>query len=583
MLRSLIKRGTLPNSRSPTMGGSPGLLCERRLVEGSSLFDANWYRESYGDMEGVDPLGHYLTHGWVEGRSPGPDFDVAWYLATYLDVASAGVNPLVHYLRHGVNEGRYTKPGALSQQAVGSGLPQVSDSVAPKSRSASDIKATLGERLHELWPFICADAKMLQDAVNPITPTPRLLSLWENNIVCAPAVHTGTVVQKALTRLPAGTDHLILIPWLGVSGGSEKVTQRLLSFLRTRYEHGQLAVLAPDAIFDLEPMQRLVHEIPIVALNDVDRSLSALDRAEIVDDVLVNLRPRTVHVINSTAGWDALRQHAEDYARDSNLFVNIYSDIRFRDGTPAGFFWRYLPEVIRHLAGIFADNQAVVSKAIEYFSVVPEQRTLFTVAPTPIVGMNGANPRLQCRPYVPAAQEHTLWMSRIAPEKRLDVVREIASRLPERRFSIYGALLPGVVPDDFLAWTAETTNVDYLGEFSALEALPLDQFDSYLFTTSAEGMPLSVLEAAMLGLPTVAPAIGGIGEFVDETTGWIVQDVEAVDQFAASLDEIAARPAEAAIRVARAQERLVERHSWSNFERVLSAVPNYLRPKGGLK
>jgi glycosyltransferase involved in cell wall biosynthesis len=424
---------------------------------------------------------------------------------------------------------------------------------------------------------------MLQDAVNPITPTPRLLSLWENNVVCAPAVHTGTVVQKALTRLPAGTKHVILIPWLGVSGGSEKVTQRLLTFLRTRYEHGQLAVLAPDAIFDLGPMQRLVYEIPIVALNDIETSLSASDRAEIVDDVLVNLRPRTVHVINSAAGWEALRRHAEDYARDSNLFVNIYSDMRFRDGAPAGFFWRYLPEVISHLAGIFADNRAVVSKAIEYFSVVPEQRTLFTVAPTPILGMNGQDPASQCRAYVPGAKENTLWMSRIAPEKRLDVVREIASRLPERRFSIYGALLPGMVASDFLGWTAEAANVDYLGEFSTLEALPLDEFDSYLFTTSAEGMPLSVLEAAMLGLPIVAPAIGGIGEFVDETTGWIVQDADAVDQFAASLDEIAARPTDAALRVARAQERLLERHSWSNFERVLSGVPNYLHPKGGLK
>jgi glycosyltransferase involved in cell wall biosynthesis len=562
---------------------NPGSLSDRRLVEGSGLFDATWYQERYPDVGGIDPLDHYLTDGWIEGRSPGPNFDGAWYLAAYPDVASAEANPLVHYLRHGISEGRYTRSAALGQREIDPSLPEVSDPVAPNSRSVSDIKATLKERLHALWPSIQADAKMLQNVVNPITPTPRLQSLWESNIICAPAVHTGTVVQKVVTRLPSSTDHLLLIPWLGVSGGSEIVTQRLLTFLRSRYEHGQLAVLAPDAIFDLGRVQRLVHEIPIVALNDVDRTLSASDRAEIVDDVLVNLRPRTVHVINSDAGWDALRQQAGDYARNSNLFVNIYSDIRMRDGAPAGFFWRYLPEVISHLAGIFADNAAVVARAIEYFSLVPQQRTLFSVVPTPIVGMNGEDPGSQCRSYAPTAREHTLWMSRIAAEKRLDVVRAIASRLPERRFSIYGALLPGAVASDFLAWTADMANVDYLGPFSALEALPVDQFDSYLFTTSAEGMPLSVLEAAMLGLPIVAPAIGGIGEFIDEGTGWIIPDAEAVDQFAASLDEIAARPNEAGLRVARAQKRLVERHSWSNFERVLSAVPNYLRPKGGLK
>jgi glycosyltransferase involved in cell wall biosynthesis len=537
------------------------LSCDRRIIEESGFFDADWYRARYPDVEGLDPLDHYLAHGWVEGRSPGPDFDGAWYLATYPDVANAGVNPLVHYLRYGISEGR-------SRQSISQGEIEL---------------ITKSQRLHALWPLIRSDAKALQDVANPITPTPRLLSLWESNIVHAPAVQTGTIVQKVLTRLPSRTDHLLLIPWLGISGGSEKVTQRLLTFLRSRYEHDRLAMLAPDEIFDLRPMRRLSYEIPIVALNDMGARLSASDRAEIVDHVLVNLRPRTVHVINSEAGWNALRQRAVDYARDSNIFVNIYSDIRVRDGAPAGYFWRYLPEVVPHLAGIFADNAAVITRAIENFSLVPEQRALFTVVPTPIVGLDGEDPASQCRLYVPTAKEHTLWMGRIAMEKRLDVVRDIALRLPERRFSIYGALLPGVVWRDFLAWTAEVANVEHIGAFGALETLPVDEFDSYLFTTSAEGMPLSILEAAMLGLPIVAPAIGGIGEFIDETTGWIVPHADAVDQFAASLDDIAARPAEAGRRVARAQQRLIERHSWSNFERVLSAVPNYIVSDGAAR
>jgi glycosyltransferase involved in cell wall biosynthesis len=435
------------------------------------------------------------------------------------------------------------------------------------------------ERLRSLWPLIQSDAKGLQNVANPITPTPRLFDLWDSNIVQAPVVQTGTVVQKVLARLPHGTDHLLIIPWLGISGGSEKVTQRLLTFLRARYKHGQLAVLAPDAIFDITPLQRLLYEIPIVALNDLGEQLSNSDRAEIVDCVLTNLRPRTVHIINSEAGWDALRLRAREYARDFNVFVNIYSDIRWPDGAPAGFFWRYLPEVVPHLTGVFADNAAVVDRAMENFTLLPQQKALFSVVPTPIVGMNGENPASQCRPYVPTGREHTLWMSRIAMEKRLDIVRDVALRLPERRFSIYGAALPDAVPENLLAWTAEMPNVEYCGAFSALEALPLEKFDSYLFTTSAEGMPLSVLEAAMLGLPIVTPAVGGIGEFIDETTGWIVPSPDAVDQFAASLDDIAARPHEAARRVARAQQRLVERHSWSNFERILSAVPSYIVPQ----
>ena len=79
--------------------------------------------------------------------------------------------------------------------------------------------------------------------------------------------------------------------------------------------------------------------------------------------MLIELRPKTVHTINSEAGWAAFREHAKYYSRDCRLFGNIYSDIRYNDGTPAGVFWRFLPEVLPHLTGVIADNKAVVRRA----------------------------------------------------------------------------------------------------------------------------------------------------------------------------------------------------------------------------
>ncbi|MEA2977680.1 MAG: hypothetical protein QOF19_3200, partial [Alphaproteobacteria bacterium] len=52
----------------------------------------------------------------VEGCSPGPDFDAAWYLAQYPDVAAAKLNPLVHYIRWGAIEGR--GPGSVDKPAA---------------------------------------------------------------------------------------------------------------------------------------------------------------------------------------------------------------------------------------------------------------------------------------------------------------------------------------------------------------------------------------------------------------------------------------------------------------------------------
>jgi glycosyltransferase involved in cell wall biosynthesis len=258
------------------------------------------------------------------------------------------------------------------------------------------------------------------------------------------------------------------------------------------------------------------------------------------------------------------------------LFGNIYSDIRFEDGTPYGVFWRFLPKTLTHLTGIIADNKMVVERAKQYFSLLPEQVERFHVLPTPIVGIDGQDPVSQCRPWAPAKGENSLWMSRIAKEKRLDILRFIAERLPDRHFSIYGAILPGAVPEDYLAWTAETTNVRHIGEFNDLSYIPVADFDSYMFTTSGEGMPISLLEAAMLGLPIVAPDIGGIAEFIDDTTGWLVPGTDDVDAYVVALNEIRDCPMEAARRVEAAQKRLVERHSWSNFCRCLATIPGYI-------
>ena len=60
---------------------------------------------------GVDPLAHFNTFGWHEGRNPNAWFDTAGYLAHYADVAAAGVNPLEHYEQFGWKEGRDPSAG----------------------------------------------------------------------------------------------------------------------------------------------------------------------------------------------------------------------------------------------------------------------------------------------------------------------------------------------------------------------------------------------------------------------------------------------------------------------------------------
>ncbi len=80
---------------------------DRALVEASPFFDGRWYAATYADiLDGMEPVEHYLSVGWLLECSPGPVFDGMEYLRRNRDVAVENVNPLLHYERIGRAEGR---------------------------------------------------------------------------------------------------------------------------------------------------------------------------------------------------------------------------------------------------------------------------------------------------------------------------------------------------------------------------------------------------------------------------------------------------------------------------------------------
>jgi len=86
-----------------------------RLLEGTALFNKEWYSQYYSDVQdtNLSPEEHYLTVGFLEGKQPSENFDGLSYLKAYPDVAERGVNPLVHYLRFGRSEGRIYQSNLL--------------------------------------------------------------------------------------------------------------------------------------------------------------------------------------------------------------------------------------------------------------------------------------------------------------------------------------------------------------------------------------------------------------------------------------------------------------------------------------
>ncbi len=124
------------------------LLDQKNLLKKSNLFNKSYYRYSNQDLilADIDLLEHFILHGWKEGRSPNPHFNMElhlqnhpafltedknpiismimnerdmynkirnsklfieqYYLANNEDVAAKKVDPVMHYIEYGFKEGR---------------------------------------------------------------------------------------------------------------------------------------------------------------------------------------------------------------------------------------------------------------------------------------------------------------------------------------------------------------------------------------------------------------------------------------------------------------------------------------------
>ncbi len=82
-----------------------------KTIAKSSYFNRHWYLKTYPDVKlaKLDPIKHYLKHGWKEGRNPGPDFNTKDYLDWNDDVKKSKMNPLYHYEKYGRKERRLFK------------------------------------------------------------------------------------------------------------------------------------------------------------------------------------------------------------------------------------------------------------------------------------------------------------------------------------------------------------------------------------------------------------------------------------------------------------------------------------------
>jgi glycosyltransferase involved in cell wall biosynthesis len=125
---------------------------------------------------------------------------------------------------------------------------------------------------------------------------------------------------------------------------------------------------------------------------------------------------------------------------------------------------------------------------------------------------------------------NVLWMGRLTRVKRPDRVIELAKHYPEVNFIMAG---DGELREELEAKADE--NVHFLGVQNSDEMFSLA--DIVLLTSDSEGMPLTLIEGQMAGVPAIATDVGSVSEIVENDLTGLLTSTH-IEQIISSLGRL---------------------------------------------
>lgn len=353
-------------------------------------------------------------------------------------------------------------------------------------------------------------------------------------------------------------DAVFLAPWLK-RGGADL---GLLHHINAQHEKGNKILLITTEKAESSWLNRLPDSARHLDFAAFYGKLNPYKSAELLARLLLQIPAQTIHNINSALGWDVFKKYGLQLnAMDKKLFVSVFCEDEYEPGIYFGYA-RYLSETFRFLTGVFCDTRWY-----------PEEQSRLT-------GLNGLMKTVYfpflgtLSPYAAEAERNApvLWASRIAKQKRPELLYKIAKAMPGQEFHVYGESERACRKE--LKELQELPNVKYFGKYDSFAQIANQQpYAAFLYTSQYDGLPNVLIEAISNGLPVISYDVGGIGELIHSDT--LLADEDSFEDNLKKIKNILGNKALLEGSWKHSRDILETRHSWNSFIDVLESVNGY--------
>lgn len=497
------------------------------------FFDADFYTTTYPDIAGklIDPLLHFMTIGWVEGRDPSPDFSVRRYLLENKDIRQARINPFVHYCKHGRNE-RWRRAVGIAEAAV-------LDAFENDERLVAAVQDAI-----ELEPMVA-----LPDGKRVIGILP----------------HTHKKIAAAARELRlahAGKsyDYVVLVPHIRMSGAA-RVSSIFSRILREVVGKDVLVVCTDSS--EAEYQHWFPDNCDLFDGSAILQSVEGSLRTQLLYDLLRGVGAKAVFNINSRLAWDMTEEYGRQISQEFKIFTYLFTWDETVNGARVGYPIQWLRNTSGYHHTIFTDNEMLANDVRTRFGYDDEKCSVVSLrTPAENFGIDAGTPVNSTRRPV------FLWAGRFDRQKYTELLVSIARALPQAQFHIYGKS----VLDRQQQLTADKLpeNCVLKGTYKELaDVFEMDDYTGFLYTAKWDGIPTILLDIGTTGLPIIASDVGGISELVTENTGWLVNPFDEVDAYVNIMKYVAANPEEAKERASAMKDHLATAFSEAKYSNAI--------------
>ncbi|MEX0426664.1 glycosyltransferase family 4 protein [Nocardioides sp. DS6] len=508
----------------------------------------------------LDPIRLFLRNGAEATNSPDINFSMKSYLERHPEHAEGPErSPYLEWLKRGRDAGEIADPAPrLEEMAEIIGL-RPAEVVAHLSATRTDLQDRL--RHGELGEMMARAAEI----------EPLIASVWSEaaNPKIAPfvpaTVDQVVAVHRCLEAAGFRRARLVLVINRPRWGGGRRMEGHLTHALADRLDPRDVVVLYTDDE-GTTPPGRFPAGVREVDLRAMVEGLGPRHSQRVLVEVIRAFHAEAVVNINSRLLYDALVPYGRALSASERVFLLLFCNEQTAQGSWVGHPLRQFYRNFDVVEGVLTDSDFLRDWLRQTYLVGERAAERLHVLRAPV---DPDLPLVEPAPRPPGRRPQVFWAGRWDRQKRIDVVLEVARRMPDVDFRMWGeAVLEG--GGDPLA--SVPANVTLEGRYGRLTELDLGAADAWLYTSAWDGVPSQLLEVSMTGIPIVGSLAGGTGEILDVEQAWPVAEAGDPEAYEKALRDVLADPTAARERAGRLRRRLVRERSVEAFAEHAASV-----------